>query len=112
MHRRPWTQLLLVAALGGCVGLAYRRHRAAEIEWSSTHYRMDEKISFPMNEGIPFPRQYVLDARGRRIELPPEDGAQVDFHGAAWWSIDAAGRVRTWNEERVEVFPTLVPARR
>lgn len=103
-----WGQLLIVAALGTAVGLAYQRHRAAEVKWSSTHYRLDETVGYPMSRGIPFRQQYILDAEGNRIDVPLKDGQQIDFNGATWWSIDESGRMRTWNEEQVEVFPKLV----
>lgn len=103
-----WGQLLIVAALGIAVGLAYRRHRATEVEWSSTHYRWDETVGFPMSRGIPFRQQYFLDTEGKRIEIPLEDGQRIDLNGATWWSVDESGHMRTWNEERVEVFPQLI----
>lgn len=103
-----WAQILAVALLGAGVGLAYRSHRVRETAWASTHYRLNEKVGFPMSRGIPFRQQYVLDAEGGRIEVPVGDGQEIDFSGATWWNVDETGRMRTWNEERVEVFPTLL----
>lgn len=105
---KPWLQFLVVALVGVGVGLAYRTHREAEVTWSATHYRLDERIGFPMSRGIPFRQQYILDAQGRRIEVPLEDGQEIDFNGATWWNVDESGRMRIWSEDRVEVFPTLL----
>jgi hypothetical protein len=106
--RTPCVQFLLVGALGAGLGFAYRTHRTAEKAWSSTHYRLDERVGFPMSRGIPFGQQFILDAEGGRIEVPLPEGQEIDFNGATWWSVDGSGRMRTWNKERVEVFPTLL----
>jgi hypothetical protein len=104
----PWAQILIVALLGAGVGLAYRSHRGRETAWAATHYRLDESIGFPMSRGIPFRQQYILDAEGRRIEVPLGEGQEIDFNGASWWNVDETGRMRTWREDRVEVFPTVM----
>ena len=106
--KNPWIQLVVVVALGVGVGLWYREHRAARTAWASTHYRLDETIGFPLSQGIPFGQQYLLDAAGERIAMPLEEGQELELDGATWWSVDESGRMRIWNEERVEVFPTLI----
>ncbi len=106
--KNPWAQFLIVSVLGICVGLIYRHYRATEVAWSSTHYRLDETVGVPMIRAIPFRQQYILDAEGKRIEVPLKEGQEIDFNGAMWWNVDESGRMRTWNEERVEVFPKLI----
>jgi hypothetical protein len=104
--RSPWSELAFAALLGTASGLAYRLHRAAADTWSAAHHRLDERVGLPASTAIPFRRRFVLGAGGERIDLPLPEGHGLDLHGAAWWSVDATGRLRTWNEERVEVFPT------
>ncbi len=110
MHdlKNIWFQLALVAVVGTGVGLVYKQHRQAELDWHKSHSRLNETVSFPMLTGIPFGKQFFLDAEGMRIDVPPPDNREIDYRGATWWSIEDTGRMHLWNQDRVEVWPKLL----
>lgn len=101
-------QFLLIATLGVCTSQLYSQHKRVELNWRATHFHLDEKAGYSALQGLPFDRQYFLDASGDRIDVPTAPEEQINYNGAIWWSIDPSGQMRLWSDDRVEVFPSLV----
>lgn len=110
--KHPLVQLGLVISLGGALGLAYRLHREGEQEWQASHYRISQKASFPLVEGLPFVQQYYIDETGTRVEVPLPSGQRLELAAAAWWQLADTGEMRFWSEERDPVYPRRVAAER